>query len=167
MIFDPKNGKRIRPAFAQEYGINQDQSNLIDWDWVDERLEKSRNYWITSVKSAGEPHAAPVWGVYINHLLYFGSNKGAQKTKNLLREPRISLHLESGDEVVILEGKAEVIRDRKDMEPVATAFKEKYPPFNPEPHFDDSTVLFVVIPNKVFAWTEKNFVQDATCWVFD
>ena len=167
MEFDPKNGKQGRPAFAKEYGVNEDQSNLIPWDWVDDQMEKSRNYWITSVKSAGGPHAAPVWGVYVKHILYFGSNKGAQKTKNLLQNPHISVHLESGDEVVIIEGRAEVISDQKAMEPIASAFKEKYPPFNPEPHFDDSMVLFAVLPQKVFAWTEKDFVQNATCWVFD
>lgn len=167
MNFDPKNGKRGRPAFAKEYGINQDEKNLIPWEWVDEQMAQSRNYWITSVKPEGNPHAVPVWGVYVNHLLYFGSNKGAQKTKNLINNPNISVHLESGDEVVILEGTAKVITDKKAMEPIATAFKVKYPPFNPEPHFDDTMTLFVVLPAKVFAWTEKDFVKDATCWWFE
>lgn len=166
MQFNLTTGKRGRPAFAKDYGIQENEEGLISWDWVDEQLLNTRNYWVTTVRSDQRPHAVPVWGVYVNQIVYFGSNRSAQKTKNLQANPAISLHLESGDDVVIIEGKAEIVTDSEDLKQIAIAYHQKHPSYDPDLTFDENTVIFAVLPKKVFAWTEQNFVNDATSWVF-
>ena len=166
MQFNLTTGKRGRPAFAKDYGIQENEEGLISWDWVDEQLLNTRNYWVTSVRSDQRPHAVPVWGVYLNQIIHFGSSRTAQKTNNLLNNPAISLHLESGDDVVIIEGTAKVVTDPEDLKQIAIVYHQKYPGYDPELTFDENTVIFAVLPHKVFAWTEQDFVKNATCWVF-
>lgn len=166
MQFNLTKGKRGRPAFAKDYGIQGNEAGLLSWDWVDEQLLNARNYWVTSVRPDHRPHAVPVWGVYLDQIVYFGSGRTAQKTKNLQTTPAISLHLESGDNVVIIEGTAEVVTEPEDLKQIAIVYHQKYPGYDPDLTFDENTVIFAVIPHKVFAWTEQDFVNDATSWVF-
>ena len=104
--------KRRRPDFEPGYGISTDEEGMLDWSWADERLASSRNYWIVTAGADGEPAAAPVWGVWEDGAVYFGTNPNSRKGRNIARDPRIVVHLESGDEVVVLHGEAEVAAPR-------------------------------------------------------
>ena len=101
----PSEPRRSRPAFEPGYGISQDEEAMLDWSWAEERLASSRNYWIVTTGGDGGPAAAPVWGVWSDSALYFGTNPQSLKGRNLARDPRVVIHLESGDEVVILRGR--------------------------------------------------------------
>jgi general stress protein 26 len=59
----------------------------------------------------GRPHATPVSGVWIEGGFYFGTGTGSRKARNLAKNQHLVVHLESGDEVVILEGVAEEVAD--------------------------------------------------------
>jgi nitroimidazol reductase NimA-like FMN-containing flavoprotein (pyridoxamine 5'-phosphate oxidase superfamily) len=76
----------------------------LPWGWAEERLASSRNYWIATARAGGSPHAMPVWGVWIDDAVVFGTSARSRKGRNLTRDPRVVVHLESGDEVVVLEG---------------------------------------------------------------
>lgn len=160
--------KRSRPNFPG-YGIRQDVEGMLEWAWVDERMSQSRNYWIGSVRPDGRPHAVPVWGVWLDGVLYFGSGRTAQKTRNLLANPAVAVHLESGDETVILEGTvAELDHGRKDIyQRIATAYAAKYPPYKPEPGPDEGSLTFFLQPSRVMAWLEMDYPNTATVWQFD
>jgi hypothetical protein len=58
----------------------------------------------------GAPHVAPVWGVWVRDVLWFGTDPASAKGRNLDRDDRVVVHLESGDEVVIVHGRAEAVR---------------------------------------------------------
>src|SRR5919202_1909913 len=60
-----------------------------------------------SVEADGRPHAMPVWGVWLDCAVWFSTHPGSVKGRNIARDPRIVAHLESGDDVAILEGRAE------------------------------------------------------------
>ena len=95
--------RRSRPAFEPGYGISQDEEGMLDWSWAEERLASSRNYWIVTTGGDGAPAAARL-GCLVRGTLYFGTNPQSLKG-NLSRDPRVVIHLESGDEVVILRGR--------------------------------------------------------------
>jgi len=57
----------------------------------------------------GLPHAVPVWGVWVDGALYFGTDRRSRKARNLATNQGAVVHLESGDDAVILEGFAEEI----------------------------------------------------------
>jgi len=50
-----------------------------------------------------------VWGVWLDDIFYFST--GSLAEQNLATNPAITVHLESGSEVVIIEGTAEPISD--------------------------------------------------------
>ena len=93
-----------RPRFSPSYGIATSTEGLLSWSWALERLAASRNYWISTTRADGTPHAMPVWGVVHDGSLWFGT--GGVKQQNLERTGRLVAHTESGDECVILEGTA-------------------------------------------------------------
>ncbi|HSN73709.1 MAG TPA: pyridoxamine 5'-phosphate oxidase family protein, partial [Anaerolineae bacterium] len=89
-----------RPAM-QDYGISDEPDGLLPWSFASQRMAAARNYWIGSSRPDGRPHAAPVWGVWLDDVFYFGTVPGSVKARNLAANPALVVHLESGDEVVI------------------------------------------------------------------
>lgn len=158
-------GKRRRPAITSGYGISTEPTGMLDWDWVDEQMAKSRNYWICSTRPDGRPHAAPVWGVWYEGVLYFSTDTESRKARNLADRPEVVVHLESGDDSVILEGVVEVITDMTLLRQVGKAYAQKYPPYDPVG--DDTPGLWYALrPYTVLAWMEHDFPNTATRWDF-
>ena len=130
---------------------------MLDWSWAEERLARARNYWIVTSGQDGAPAAAPVWGVWFDGAVYFGTSPNSRKGRNLARYPRVVIHLESGDEVVILHGTAGVSDVGDD---VLDAYEVKYdhrPPVNR---------LFRLAPTRALAWLESDYPTTATRFEF-
>jgi hypothetical protein len=85
---------------------SQHKKTFLPWSHAEDRLINSRSYWICTARPDGRPHAIPVWGMWVDGALYFGTARDARKAKNIANNPAVSVHLESGDDVVILEGEA-------------------------------------------------------------
>ena len=107
---------------------------MLPWSWAEKRLQAARNYWIVTTGADGEPSAAPVWGVWADGAVYFGTNPRSRKGRNLARDPRAVVHLESGDEVVILHGEVELAEIEKS---IADAYEAKYK-YRPPPRRSSS-----------------------------
>lgn len=80
---------------------------MLPWRWAAERLAAARTYWIATTRLDGRPHSRPVWGVRLAGALHFST--GSLAAGNLRANPEIIVHLDSGSEVVILEGAAEPV----------------------------------------------------------
>jgi len=153
-----------RPLMAEGYGIAPaTEGKLLPWQWVEAQMTVSRNYWVGTVDANGRPHIMPVWGMWFEGAFYFGTDTKSRKARNLTGNPNIVVHLESGDEVVSLEGSAEKVTDPDFLNRFADAYKVKYE-FRPDLN-DDTTVTYTLAPRVVFAWMEANFPQTATRWV--
>jgi hypothetical protein len=150
---------RSRPQIPEGYSISQGPEGMLSWRWAEERLERARNYWVVTVRPDGRPHAVPVWGAWVDRCFYFDG--GGRKAKNLATNPAIVVHLESGDEVVIVEG----VVDRTAVPApdrfvrIQDAYAAKYD-YRPE----TAGQLYTVRPRTVLAW--HNLPQDATRWRF-
>jgi pyridoxine/pyridoxamine 5'-phosphate oxidase len=153
---------RRRPEFRQKYGIHDAPDGMLDWAWADERLAVSRNYWIGTADEDGRPRVIPVWGVWIDDSVVFGTNARSRKAQNLDRDPRVVVHLESGDEAVILEGDVDTIEA---TEEIADAFSAKYD-WRPDPGADDSTRWYRLRPKLAQAWLETDYPKTATRFDF-
>jgi len=55
----PETPKSSSPL-AQGYGFPEGTKGLLSWAWAEQRLKKSHNYWITTVKPDGSPHTMVV-----------------------------------------------------------------------------------------------------------
>jgi hypothetical protein len=148
-----------RPKFPKSYGISEEPDGQLDWSWAVERLTSSRNYWVVTAGAKGRPHAAPVWGLWLDDALVFGTSPESRKAKNLIRDPRVLVHLESGDEVVILEG--EIERGPID-DGIADIYKDKYD-FRPDP----GEGWFWLRPASALAWVERDYPKTATRFTFE
>ncbi|MCI0440370.1 MAG: pyridoxamine 5'-phosphate oxidase family protein [Chloroflexi bacterium] len=156
-----------RPDMPKGYGILDAASGkgLLPWSWVDERMAKSRSYWIATTRPDGRPHVMPVWGVWLDGTLYFGTMRGSRKGRNLAANPEIVAHLESGDEAVIIEGIAEEVSDGALLKRVYEVYSEKYS-FEASAG-DEATVTYALRPRLAMAWLESDFPSTATRWRFD
>lgn len=151
-----------RPKMPSSYGIRAptEGSGLLEWSFVASRMEASRNYWIASVSSHGLPHAAPVWGLWHQDSFYFSTDLYSRKGRNVAAQPSVVVHLESGDEVVIIEGNAEPVDDSALLAELDLLYFQKYA------YHLDTGATFKVTPRLAFAWIEKDFVGTATRWEF-
>src|ERR1700686_5110178 len=65
------------------YGLPKGTKGLLPWRWAEQRLTKSHNYWITTVKADGSPHTMVVWGLWRNGTFLFSTGRQSRKSRNL------------------------------------------------------------------------------------
>jgi hypothetical protein len=58
-------------------------TGLLPWSWAVERLTRSHDYWVATVRPDGRPRVMPVWGVWMDDALWFSSSRGSRKARNL------------------------------------------------------------------------------------
>ncbi|MBC8171311.1 MAG: pyridoxamine 5'-phosphate oxidase family protein [Anaerolineae bacterium] len=164
-----KTPRRTRPAKMENYGISTNNDGLMAWEWVDEQMTKARNYWICTTRPDGRPHAAPVWGVWVDGALYFGSDRQSIRMQNLTHNPEGVVHLESGDDTVILEGTIVEVQgvEKTVLTRIADAYGVKYAPFRPDFDSDKPGLLLTLKPRTALTWLERDFPKTATRWHFD
>jgi hypothetical protein len=166
----PAEPRPSRPCLPPSYGILEPTrgSGLLPWSWVTERMVRARNYWIGTTRPDGAPHVAPVWGLWLDGAFYFGTDRGSRKGRNLALNPPMVVHLESGDEVVILEGVAEEVTDLTVLRPFVEAYATKYQiQVELTPEARRSGPIFVLRPRMAYAWLESDYPGGATRWQFD
>lgn len=159
--------KITRPRFPRGY-VEQPQI-WLPWNHVVQRLTEAKNYWLCTVQPNGHPHVIPKWAVWVEDRIYFDGSPETRHARNIAENPHISLHLESGDDVVIVHGTARAL-SRPPAElahKVANAYAIKYAAigYAPEPDEWDAGGLFEIVPHTVLAWTQ--FTQDPTKFVLD
>lgn len=144
------------------------EQRLLDWSYIDERMTAALNYWVATTRPNGHPHVTPTWGVWDAGRLYFDGSPETRRMKNIAANPHVAIHLEDGDEAVIVEG---VAREHERPTPefakrLAALYAAKYADsgYEPAPDTWDGGGLYVVEPTLVLAWTE--FGVDMTRWRF-
>ncbi len=75
---------RSRP-YIRDYGIPESEEGMLPWSHVVERLPGPRNYWVSTTRPDGRPHATPVWGVWVDNTLYFGGGPDTRRSRNANR----------------------------------------------------------------------------------
>lgn len=154
-----------RPYFPK--GYVEKPKDFVPWSHVEQQLTNEHNYWLCTVRPDGRPHAIPVWGVWINRRIYFDGSPETRHARNIAGNSFISLHLESGDDVIIVEGTARPITKLSTglALKVARAYKAKYASkgYSPKATQWNNGGLYEILPQTVLAWT--SFVDDPTKFV--
>ncbi len=156
---------RGRPKLPDGYGVPDNDEGLLDWSWAVERLTTAKNYWFHTTRPDGRPHAMPAWAAWTDGALYFDGSPETRRAKNLAENPAIVIHLESGDEVVVVEGEAVYIPrvERGVAERLAAALGAKYgPTYVPAPDTWDEGGLWMLKPTVAFGWSQ--FPTNMTRW---
>jgi hypothetical protein len=150
------------------YGLPQGSKGLLPWNWAEQRLKKSHNYWVTTVKPDGSPHTMVVWGLWQDGHLLFSTGSKSRKARNLAQNAHCVVGTEHAHEAVIVEGIAE-ITDVSTRRKFLPTYERKY-------KFDMGGMkqdilsmrepVFAVRPRVVFGLWEKHFVGKSTRWKF-
>jgi hypothetical protein len=160
----PKSSRPHMPG----YGLPKGNKGLLPWSWAEQRLKKSHNYWITTVKPDGSPHTMVVWGLWQDGCLLFSTGSKSRKARNLAQNGECVVCTELANEAVIVEGVAEIadVPARRKLLPV---YERKYK-FDMKEMKDDilsmKEPVFTVRPHVVFGLWEKEFIGKSTRWKF-
>ncbi|MCX6022842.1 MAG: pyridoxamine 5'-phosphate oxidase family protein [Chloroflexi bacterium] len=154
-----------RPLMVSGYGIDQTPTEgMLPWAAVRDRIAQARNYWVATTQPNGAPHVMPVWGLWLREAFYFSTDPASRKGRNLAVNPRVAVHLESGDDVVILEGTAERLKNDAVPSEFSNAYFEKY---QVRLDTNDPSMPYYRVNLRVaLAWLEQDFLQTATRWRF-
>lgn len=114
---------------SRGYGFEQAKTapgKRFPWRRASKLLKQARNYWIGTTGPGGRPHSAPVWGVWLDNMLYFSTGEESRKGRNIAKNPRVTVHPELDNEAVILQGSAKRITQAAKLRPVWKAYDAKY-----------------------------------------
>jgi pyridoxamine 5'-phosphate oxidase-like protein len=159
------NPRPERPEIPASYGFTASTPHKPPaWDSITESLRTSRNYSICSISPDAQPHALPVWGVWFEDHLYFVTKRASKKARNLLANPKVAIHLESGDDVISFQGRVIEVSDPTRLAQVAVVYSSKY---HGDEIYPEIEVVFELLPHLAFTWLENNYHHTATRWRFD
>ncbi|HEY6795812.1 MAG TPA: pyridoxamine 5'-phosphate oxidase family protein [Kineosporiaceae bacterium] len=157
-----------RPVFPEGYGVPSTTDGLLTWAEVEARLVASRSYWLATVRPDGRPHVVPRWGVWLDNRFWYDGAPSTRHARNLDDNPACALHLESGTEVVIVDGESRPAQ--ADPLTLGARLAEAYAKYHPHGYspaadaWADGGGLRVLIPHRAFAWF--SFPTDATRFRF-
>lgn len=142
--------------------------DTLSWADVAARLASARNYWLCTAMPSGAPHATPVWGVVTDGTLYLYSGRSTVKARNLAGDARVVVHLESGEDVVIVRGTAEDLGAPGQVPEVVAALSAKYTgegdrQYLPgaDPAFD---VVYAIRPQSAMTWRLTDYEDSQRRW---
>lgn len=125
------------------YGAPSTEPGLA-WSWVDERLTAAGTYW-TIARGGSHPHPRPVWGIWAEQRLHLSI--GSPVISGLLAAaPDVTVHLDSGVDVVIVEGR---VGGKTEDQELYDAYNKKY---DWNYSTDEYGPLTTIVPTTVLAW---------------
>ena len=158
MAVDPKSVSMSFYGQASRY-------EPLPWTWVEHELTTAGTYWVVA-RSAGHPHPRPVCGIWTGTALVLSIGSPII-AKTLAADPTVSVHLDSGTAVVVVEGSAMVL-ERPDSE-ILERYDAKYTwKYSPEEYGPLSRIE----PQRVLAWQSGGWAgrdgfQRSGSWRFD
>jgi nitroimidazol reductase NimA-like FMN-containing flavoprotein (pyridoxamine 5'-phosphate oxidase superfamily) len=158
--------KISRPKLPKGYVDNP--ISEVPWAHVEKRLTESINYWLCTVYPDGRPHVIPRWGAWLEGKFYYDGSAETRHARNLEKNSNATLHLESGNDVVIMDGTAQAASkpDPGLAQRLSDAYCAKYKSdgYAPKPDQWDNGGLYVFTPRQCLAWT--TFFENPTKFIF-
>lgn len=151
------------------YGLAMGKKGLLSWKWAEDRLKRSRQYWIATTRPDGRPHVMVVWAQWLDGALYFSTGAKSRKAQNLASNAHCTMCTENAAEAVIVEGRVEVEQDLDRIRTFIPLYEKKYRWKLGE--MADNLLsrkdpLFLLRPRTAFGLSERTFTTSATRWIF-
>ena len=160
--------KSTRPRMPG-YGLPKSKKGLLPWKWAEQRLNKSRQFVIATVRPDRRPHVMVVWALWLDGRLYFSTGSTSRKAQNLRKNRNCVMCTEDAAEAVILEGVVETERSVAKIREFLRIYEKKYK-FDMSGMAEDMLSLkepvFYLRPKVGFGLWEKKFSTSATRWLF-
>ncbi|VAV96469.1 hypothetical protein MNBD_ACTINO01-2015 [hydrothermal vent metagenome] len=128
---------------------------------------------VASINKDGTPHLAPMWFTLDDGRIVFRSFTKSQKIVNLMRDPRLTVLVETGDfyaelQGVMIKGKAKLVTDPAYVLEIYGKLAARYPFSGTEPQalspeeleaafgrFASKNTAVIVEPIKVTSWDHR------------
>jgi len=152
------------------YGLPKSKKGLLPWRWAEDRLKKSRQFWIATTRPDGQPHVMIVWALWMHGLLYFSTGKESRKARNIAQKPKCTMCTDNAAEGVILEGAVETERNVERIREFIDLYEKKYKyklGKMGERMLTLEDPVFFLRPKVGFGLWEKKFDTTATRWIFN
>lgn len=170
----PKPTRPYMPGYFDsetgQHELPKSNKGLLPWKWAEQRLKKSRQYWIATTRPDGRPHVMVVWALWLDGVLYFSTGRQSRKAKNLAANSHCTMCTENAAEAVILEGIAEHEKNVDQIRRFIRLYEKKYQ--WPLGEMADDLIalkdpVFYLRPTVGFGLWEKKFATTATRWLFE
>jgi general stress protein 26 len=156
--------ERTRAFLPKGYVGSGGQTELLGWNYVDERMRSAKHYWLSTMSPDGAPHTRPVGGMWLDRRLYLGGSPESRWAQNVASNPSVCLSLsesEESDRAVIVHGKISVRQADRDLSArLVSVSNEKYGYGQTIEQYEGQPILELV-PEIVLAWTD---LANATRW---
>lgn len=133
---------------------------------IESYLSKSVTVTLITLNRDGTALPTPLWFANRGEVIYVGTMRKTQKVKNLLRDPRVTAQVESGESylelrAVIVKGRAEIVESEEELAWFAEAMAAKYAQQRPrqtalptatKQHYDNPRAVIKIVPEKVRTW---------------
>jgi len=100
------------------------------WSAARDRLTGAELYWLTTLRADGRPHQTPLIGLWVDDRFRFTTGPGEQKERNLRSNADVlvttGVDTWAAGMDVIVEGAAQRITDRDELQATADAYEGKY-----------------------------------------
>ena len=139
---------------------------LLPWQWAEERLVGSHDYWLATVRPEGGPHVMPVWGVWAHGAAWFSSSRASRKSRNIAADPRAVITTDNPLQPVVIEGVVTPVVGKDAIERFTAWVNTKYRT-DLSVDFFAANACFRLEPHWAFALDEADFTGTPTRWVFE
>ncbi|QFZ18737.1 pyridoxamine 5'-phosphate oxidase family protein [Saccharothrix syringae] len=140
------------------------------WSWAENLLVSAHTYWLVTTSPDGVPHSRPLWGVWQQDEFLFSSQNRCGGFLEV--NPRASVNLQVGEDVVMVEGSCSRVIGVDDISVLADAVEVKYDwklsvsEDRVHTQFGQSAPVFRLTPDRVYGWAGIAEWQSATRWDF-
>jgi hypothetical protein len=154
------------PATKFDDRFSESEAEAVSWEDTARLLRDAELYWLTTIRSDGRPHIAPLVGVWQDDAMHFCTGPEEQKARNLAAHPEVAVATgtntwAAGTDVVV-EGSAVRLTEQADLQRLADAYLAKY---GDDWRFEvgdgvfgsghDAAYVFRVVPAKVLAFAKR------------
>jgi hypothetical protein len=107
--------------------MTKDGAPPTSWTRVRDHLEGARaTYWLATVRPTGAPHVMPVLAIWVDGGVFFSAGERTRKARNLALDSRCVVTVEEEPLDLVLEGRAEKVRDDATLGRIADAYAKTF-----------------------------------------
>lgn len=159
------------PTGASAFIFNQTAPGPTKpWAWAENLLRSAPTYWLVTASPDGVPHSRPLWGIWHRNTFWFSSQN--RSGEFLKVNPRASVNVQFGEDVVMIEGRCSPVVDVDDISVLAEGSEMKYnwklsvSEGRVHTQFGQSAPVFRLSPERVYGWAGIAGWESATRWDF-
>jgi general stress protein 26 len=114
-----------------------------------ERLARESDVWLAT-SSESRPWLIPVWFLWHDNKVFLATSSASMTAKNIASQPAVRLAFQSTEDVLVLDGTAEIHRIGEVPDDMLASYTAKYA--GSDPRTWDDAVIVTVTPDRVQAW---------------